>query len=337
MSNIFFKSAGILSLTLMLAACQGGNSEEEAEAEAETEGQEEVSENDSETSQGDDHESHEHDSGENTDAGEAAIEGLAHHYHTGDTVELTAEADEDYDHWHWYTRGGDEGEWEVVEDAEGNTFEAEAIDGEQIKATLYDDDHNVVSESEPVVIEIDDHDSEVYEGYFDDEDVEDRDISDWAGNWKSVYPYFENGELDEVYETRAEEDGDMTFEEYKEYYETGYQTNVDNIDITEDGEFTFHEGETSYSGTYVNDGHEILEYEAGNRGVRFVFELEEGDDEAPQYVQFSDHNIAPKTSGHYHLYWGDDREELLEEVDHWPTYYPVDYSVEQIIDDLLLH
>lgn len=327
------KSAGILSLALMLAACQG--EEESAEDEAATE--EQASTEDAEESH--DHEEHSHDESSDENAGDVAIEGFAHHYHTGDTVSLTAEtdADEGDGHWHWYIRGGDEGEWETVEGAESSTFETEAVDSQQIKAVLYDGDHNVTGESEPVTVTIDDHDSEVYEGYFDDEDIADREISDWAGEWKSVYPYFENGDLDEVYEQRAEEEDGMTFEEYKEYYETGYATEVDNIDITEDGEFTFHDGDETYSGTYVNDGYEVLEYEAGNRGVRFVFELESGDEEAPQFVQFSDHNIAPKKSGHYHLYWGDDRDELLDEVDHWPTYYPVDYSTQQIVDDLLLH
>lgn len=80
-----------------------------------------------------------------------------------------------------------------------------------------------------------------------------------------------------------------------------------------------------------------LMYEAGNRGVRYIFELEQGDDGMPQYIQFSDHDINPTDAGHYHLYWGDDSDELLEEVDHWPTYYPSDMDGEEITHEMIAH
>lgn len=328
MKKRLYKGTAVLLFSALLVGCQNAETQEDDESADDESAHEEH-----------DHD-HAHESGENEDVEIAEIEGHSDHYHTGDTVNLTASSDEAENtdgHWHWYYRDSEEGEWEAFEGEYEDGLETEAVESQEIKATLYDESHNIISESEPVVISIDDHDDDVYEGYFDDEDVADREISDWAGSWQSVYPYFEEGELDEVYETRAEEDGDMTFEEYKEYYETGYRTDVDNIDITEEGEITFHAGDTSFGGSYVYEGYEILEYEAGNRGVRFIFELEDGEDNAPRYIQFSDHIIAPEDSGHFHLYWGDDNEELLEEMEHWPTYYPEDISVDQIIDDLLLH
>lgn len=30
----------------------------------------------------------------------------------------------------------------------------------------------------------------VQNGYFDDKDVKDRELSDWSGEWQSVYPSF---------------------------------------------------------------------------------------------------------------------------------------------------
>lgn len=62
-----------------------------------------------------------------------------------------------------------------------------------------------------------------------------------------------------------------------------------------------------------------------------------GDEEAPKFVQFSDHNIAPKRVSHYHLYMGDDRAELLKELEHWPTYYFSDESGEDIVEDMMHH
>ena len=92
------------------------------------------------------------------------------------------------------------------------------------------------------------------------------------------------------------------------------------------------------SGDYQYDGYEILNYEAGNRGVRFIYEFEgEGADDLPQYIQFSDHSIYPTDAAHYHLYWGDDREALLEEVTNWPTYYASELSGEEIVEEMLAH
>lgn len=306
----FVQGLGFIFLILLLAACQNDNETES-------------------------HESHSHET-ESDDVVPATLEGFSDHYHTGDSVELTVQTDLDSDgHWHWYMSENDT-EWEIIEGELENTLMIEAIDGQKIKAALYDGDHNVVAESEPVEISIDDHNSDIYNGHFDDNQVEDRNISDWAGEWQSVYPHLKNGDLNEVFEHKAEE-GDMTKEEYKDYYEEGYITEVNNIDISNDGTFTFYESNDEYTGVYTYDSYEVLEYEAGNRGVRFIFEKSEGDEEAPQFIQFSDHIIAPEKSSHFHLYWGDDKKELLDEVVHWPTYYPADLTVEDIKKDMLNH
>ncbi|WP_082235426.1 metal ABC transporter solute-binding protein, Zn/Mn family [Halobacillus massiliensis] len=183
------------------------------------------------------------------------------------------------------------------------------------------------------------HDEEaqkIYDGYFEDSQVKDRELSDWEGDWQSVYPHHEDGTLDEVYEHKAEQEGDKTAEEYKEYYETGYQTDVDRIAI--DGEtVTFYENGEERSGEYVSDGYEILTYDAGNRGVRYIFELKEETEGLPKYIQFSDHSIYPTKADHYHLYWGDDREALLDEVNHWPTYYPSNMDGHDIAHEMMAH
>ncbi|SFL89615.1 ZinT family metal-binding protein [Salibacterium qingdaonense] len=177
---------------------------------------------------------------------------------------------------------------------------------------------------------------EIYNGYFEDSQVKDRSLSDWEGDWQSVYPYLQDGTLDEVFSHKAEEEGEKTAEGYKEYYTTGYKTDVDRIVI--DGQnVMFHKNGEEMSADYAYDGYEILEYEAGNRGVRYIFKKEGDSGEAPGYIQFSDHGIAPKDAYHYHLYWGDDRQELLEEVTHWPTYYPSDLSGEEIVQEMKAH
>ncbi|ETX27982.1 ZinT family metal-binding protein [Roseivivax isoporae] len=177
--------------------------------------------------------------------------------------------------------------------------------------------------------------SQVYRGYFDDDQVADRPLSDWAGDWQSVYPLLMDGTLDPVMEDKAAH-GDKTAEDYRAYYETGYRTDVDRIEIG-DGTVTFHGADGPVTGDYAYDGYEILTYEKGNRGVRFIFERTGGDEAAPGYIQFSDHRIAPEASDHYHLYWGDDRAALFEEVTNWPTYYPAQLDAQEIVDEMLAH
>lgn len=177
----------------------------------------------------------------------------------------------------------------------------------------------------------------ISKGYFEDAQIAARPLSDWAGAWQSVYPYLQDGTLAPVMAQKAEK-GDKSAADYTAYYTTGYQTDVARIDITPEGKFTFRQTDaTVYSGDYVSDGHEVLTYAKGNRGLRFIFKKVSGDQAAPAFVQFSDHRIAPSVSDHFHLYWGDDRAALLAEVTHWPTYYPAGLSGDDIVKEMMAH
>lgn len=266
------------------------------------------------------------------------IEGLQDHYHTGDKVKLIAKGDGAA--WQWV-----DGNDQVIGDSE--MLEIDAKDGLQVKAQVLDDNDQIIGESDLMEIHIDDHHgtdgdevaSRIYSGFFYNDEIEARELSDWEGQWQSVHTYLADGDLDEVMEHKAEaaDDPEKTAEYYKEYYTKGYETDIQYIDIHgSEVTFTDEKGEQQ-SADYEHDGHEVLEYERGNRGVRFVFKRVGDNDKMPKYIQFSDHAIAPQEALHYHLYWGDDRQELLDEVEHWPTYYPIDYTIEQIKADMMAH
>ncbi|MHA6298078.1 metal-binding protein ZinT [Devosia sp. CAU 1758] len=180
-----------------------------------------------------------------------------------------------------------------------------------------------------------DHDSQVYKGYFEDDQIADRTLADWAGDWQSVYPLLQDGKLAPVMEHKAK-GGTMTAEEYTAYYTIGYQTEVDRITIEGNTVSFYADGEPMVA-DYAYDGYEILTYEKGNRGVRAIFAKVSGDDAAPQFIQFSDHKIAPAKADHYHLYWGDDRAALLEELTNWPTYYPSFLGADEIVEEMIAH
>ncbi|MCZ4352803.1 metal-binding protein ZinT [Roseovarius aestuarii] len=166
-------------------------------------------------------------------------------------------------------------------------------------------------------------------------DVQPRDLSDWENDWQSIYPFLQDGTLDAVLAHKAE-DGDKTVEEYRAYYTTGYATDVERI-LIDGSSVTFFRNGQPVQGQYENDGYEILTYESGNQGVRYIFEKSGGDEAAPQFIQFSDHIIVPTKADHYHLYWGNDRAELLTEVTNWPTYFPADLSGAEIAESMIAH
>lgn len=173
-------------------------------------------------------------------------------------------------------------------------------------------------------------------GYFEDTDVKDRQLSDWTGDWQSIYPLLTSGALDPVMEQKAKQKKDKTAQAYRQYYEAGYKTDIERLTI-KDGTFTFYRQGAQYSADYKYDGYRILNYKAGNRGVRYLFTRSKGDARAPAAIQFSDHNIAPKKVDHFHIYFGANHQQLDQQMSNWPTYFPRDWSAEAIVHDLMHH
>ncbi len=106
------------------------------------------------------------------------------------------------------------------------------------------------------------------EGVFDDNQVQNRALTDWDGMWQSVYPYLVSGELDPVFKKKAEKDKSKTAEQIKDYYRKGYATNVDTIGIENDV-MEFHTGNQVASCKYDYAGYKILHYKSGKKGVRY--------------------------------------------------------------------
>lgn len=212
---------------------------------------------------------------------------------------------------------------------------ADVAPGEVVPYSICNDKEEEIN---PITFKvIDNKENEIYKGYFKDEDVKDRSLSEWKGEWQSIFKYLQSGALDSVMEAKAKT-GKMSKEEYKEYYRKGYMTDVDKIIITNDNHMSFTKGNVTNTAEYKYVGYKILQYKKGNRGVRFMFTKINGDAGAPMNVQFSDHNIYPTNPSHYHLFFGDkSHEELWEEMDNWPTYYPENMTEDEIVHDMLAH
>ncbi|MEK4563487.1 zinc ABC transporter substrate-binding protein [Alkalihalobacillus sp. FSL R5-0424] len=117
---------------------------------------------------GHEEEDHDHDHDHEGEADETVnIEGVFDHYHSGDHVHLTAKASDEVESgkWQWYTLAAgedatDEDAWEVVEGNESAEYEGTAEDGQQIQAKLLDENQEIIAQSNPVTISIDDHDDD---------------------------------------------------------------------------------------------------------------------------------------------------------------------------------
>ena len=97
-------------------------------------------------------------------------------------------------------------------------------------------------------------------------------MSDYTGEWQSVYPLLKDGILDEVFDYKAKLNKDMTVAEYKDYYTTGYKTDIDTINI-KDNTIDFVVNGEHHQYTYKYVGYKILNYEKS--GVRFNFETDD--------------------------------------------------------------
>ena len=180
----------------------------------------------------------------------------------------------------------------------------------------------------------------VQHGYFKDKDVTDRKLSDWTGKWQSAYPYLLDGTLDPVWAYKAKASkGEQTAQEVKDYYTKGYQTDVEQIIIDgKKNKVTFVQNGEKHTYTYKYVGYKILKYEKGNRGVRYLFETDDKDAGEFKYIQFSDHNITSTDVEHFHLFWGNSsQDEILKEMEHWPTYFPAKESGQEIAQHLVAH
>lgn len=175
------------------------------------------------------------------------------------------------------------------------------------------------------------------EGIFEDKGVTDRTLSDWDGVWQSINPYLLKGDLDAVLVSKANKNKDKSVEEYREYYKKGYATDVNMIGI-EDGTIDFHTAKAVNSCKYTYSGFKIMHYASGKKGVRYLFECKDSDSKAPKYVQFSDHIIKAQKSHHFHIYTGNEsQEKLLQEMDNWPTFYPIILNKDDIVHEMLHH
>jgi zinc transport system substrate-binding protein len=170
-------------------------------------------------------------------------------------------------------------------------------------------------------------------------DVKDRALSDWEGEWQSVYPYLLDGTLNPVMEHKAES-GEKTAREYYEQYKTAYVTDMDRVVITNDS-MTFYRNGVPAKARYAYKGAGITPEDDGTLWVRYKFEsVGNPPNGAPKYIMFSDHLHAPAKAEHFHIYSSNESfDALMKDTNpvNYPTYYPSALTKDEIVSEMIGH
>ena len=234
--------------------------------------------------------------------------------------------------------GGESDEWvtDVLKDPQNKDMKVidlmevlgDSAKVEELKEGMQEDEHEHEHDHE--------HSKEV--STFEDDEVKDRSLSDWAGEWQSPYPFVLDGTLDEAWDAMAETKGKMTAEEYKEYYKTGYETDIKSVKIDGDNiTYTYDNGKT-VSSDYKYTGYFIQDWSSGTRGAMYRFEAEDKGSGAPVYIEINDHMIEPAEAEHFHLRMSNESyDAIVDPEKYWPTFFPADMSGEEICDHLAGH
>lgn len=180
-----------------------------------------------------------------------------------------------------------------------------------------------------------DHSKEV--STFEDHEVQDRSLSDWAGSWQSAYPFALDGTLDDAFTAMAEE-GEMTADEYKTYYQNGYKTDITNIDIAGDHiAFTYEDGKKVGS-DYKYIGYYIQNWSTGTKAAMYRFEAVDRTSGAPIYIEFNDHMIESAAPEHFHIRMSNESfDAIVDPEKSWPTFFPADMTGEDLCEHMEGH
>lgn len=226
--------------------------------------------------------------------------------------------------------GGESDEW--VEDAL-----AEAVNPDMKVISLLDALGDAVKEEEVVEgMEAEhDHDHE-HEEELTADDIKDRELSDFAGEWVSLQPMMAAGELDTFCEHKAEDDESASAEDYRAKYTEGWMCDAVKMTVTDSTiTFVYADG-TSVSAEYVPAGYSIKYAEDGDiSSVRYQFETTSND--APHYVQFNDHGHEPGAAEHFHVYFGNEGFEAMMLSATNPYFAPASLDLDGILDMLIGH
>ncbi len=143
-----------------------------------------------------------------------------------------------------------------------------------------------------------DHDEEITEA-----DIKPRSVSEFAGEWQSLYPVLMTGALDEYVEFQAEKKS-ISVKDSRAEIEAKWNCGIKTIKIKGDEITLIYDNGKKESGSYKYAGFATKKNDQGKiSSIRHKFSLVKGN--GPKYVMLNDHGHEPvKSVEHFHIYFG---------------------------------
>ena len=169
------------------------------------------------------------------------------------------------------------------------------------------------------------------------DDIKDRNLTDFAGNWQSLYPLLKSGDLAEYVKHHAEENKESADEVQKELAEKwGCDVTAVSIDGTKIT-FTYADG-TKKDGEYKYAGYApVLADDGDINAVMYQYEAISG--ESPKYVMFNDHGYQPAKAEHFHIFYGNgtDFDTMKKDFKYTPFFIPEGLNGKEAVEVLEGH
>ena len=198
------------------------------------------------------------------------------------------------------------------------------------------------------IVEGMEHEHDHDHGEIVESDIKARPLSDFAGDFQSVLPYFEDGTLDE-YITEEAEKNEKSFDEMKQEFLEKRKSDYNTLSI-EGNSVSFHTPSGTVSAEYEYQGLQTVKDDDGDiTSVWYTFQAKTPDSGAPVYLAFNDHGTGAGSHeeeheeheeeiAHFHLRYGNESVEALMGVENWaPTFYAADAAADEIKEALAGH
>lgn len=169
---------------------------------------------------------------------------------------------------------------------------------------------------------------------FKREDVEMRELKEFAGAFRNLSAYIKEGAFDKVAEARKKEG--KSAEEFKNDLLKHFGEEIDYLTITEDALQIVVDGKVTEEAKYVQDGIYFDEPEEGHLHAMYQYKKLEGSDALPAFVMLNDHQIKAnqerEANPHFHLVYSNESYEKAYASEASPFMVPAGLTAKDLED-----
>lgn len=202
---------------------------------------------------------------------------------------------------------------------------------EEVKEGMTHEHHHGEEEQHHEDEDHEHHDHDHEESAFTREDVEQRPLSEFAGEWRNVSGFVKDGAFDKIAEQRKGEG--ETAEDYKNKLMKNFGTDFDYLNITAEGLQRVVDGKVTEEAKYTADGIFFKE-EDGHLHAAYQYRKTEEGGSLPSYILISDHKIkANQERGdnpHFHFMFSNESYEKAYESESSPMFVKASHNQESL-------